>query len=154
MSSPTFRLASPFFQPEGFLLPRDTAQGENVSPKLDWVHPPEGTRSYVLIMEHRNGAETPCAHWIQFDIPSCLRRLPEGHPAGNAAINDFGSAGYHGPCPPAGVDHRFEFALYALDVESLRLPPQATRNQVLRAMRGHVLGIARLVAHYEGMACV
>jgi Raf kinase inhibitor-like YbhB/YbcL family protein len=40
---------------------------------------------------------------------------------------DFGSPNWGGPCPPAGdVPHRYVFTVYALKVEKLDVPADAT----------------------------
>jgi Raf kinase inhibitor-like YbhB/YbcL family protein len=61
--------------------------------------------------------------------------------------NGFGTTGYAGPCPPHGR-HRYFFRLYALDTEP-ELQPGADRDQLDRALDGHVLGTAELVGGYQ-----
>ena len=60
--------------------------------------------------------------------------------------NDFRNVGYGGPCPPPGPAHRYYFKLYALDAPT-HLKPRATKQQVLDALKGHVLGEAELMGH-------
>jgi Raf kinase inhibitor-like YbhB/YbcL family protein len=55
--------------------------------------------------------------------------------------------GYAGPCPPRGR-HRYFFRLHALDAE-LDLEPGADRDQLDRALDGHVLETVELVGGYE-----
>jgi phosphatidylethanolamine-binding protein (PEBP) family uncharacterized protein len=52
-----------------------------------------------------------------------------------------------GPCPPIGR-HRYFFKLYALDTElgDLREP---TKEQLKKAMEGHILGEVQLVGTYQ-----
>lgn len=61
-------------------------------------------------------------------------------------LNDFGTVGYRGPCPPGGT-HRYYFRVYALDTE-LDLPPKISRQQLLNAMKGHVLDEGQLMGVY------
>jgi hypothetical protein len=61
--------------------------------------------------------------------------------------NDFGDAGYGGPCPPRGETHRYHFRLYALD-EALDLSPGLTRDQFFSAIEGHILDRADLMGRY------
>ncbi len=49
--------------------------------------------------------------------------------------------------PPRGKPHRYFFKLYALDTR-LELPPGATRDQLLGALRGHVLAEGQLMGTY------
>jgi Raf kinase inhibitor-like YbhB/YbcL family protein len=67
---------------------------------------------------------------------------------GNAlqGTNDFGNAGYSGPCPPSGT-HRYFFRLSALDT-TLRLAAGAGRKEVDDAILGHVIAHAALMGRY------
>jgi Raf kinase inhibitor-like YbhB/YbcL family protein len=135
----------------------DGSLGGNLSPDLSWENAPEGTRSFAVVMFDETASFT---HWGMFDIPASTRFLPFG--AGAAAStdglqvnNDFGSHGYEGPCPPAGVApdaHHYVFTVYALDTK-LELPVLANFPQnaetILRALaqagaEGHVLGRASI----------
>jgi Raf kinase inhibitor-like YbhB/YbcL family protein len=75
---------------------------------------------------------------------------PEGSAAGAVeGQNDFGRKGYGGPMPPPGHGiHHYHFKLYALD-QRLGLAPGATKQQLLRAMEGYVLGEGELVGTYQ-----
>ena len=53
--------------------------GENVSPPLAWANPPEGTKSYALLMfdpEGRNGLGV--SHWVAYGIPASVTGFAEG----------------------------------------------------------------------------
>ncbi len=58
--------------------------------------------------------------------------------------------GYDGPCPPwnDSILHHYVFTLFALDVERLPVDGKFTGQQVRDAMRGHVLGEAKIVGTY------
>lgn len=82
--------------------------------------------------------------------------------AGRHGINDYtgwfaGDAnmsgdyyGYDGPCPPwnDSIVHHYVFTLYALDVERVQVDGKFTGQQVRDAIKGHVLGEARIVGTY------
>ena len=141
--------------PEGGSIPRQhTCDGENVSPALSWSGAPERARSFALIVDDPDAPRKTFVHWVVFDLPGHATSLPEGvSPRGSIAaggaqgINDFGNVGYGGPCPPSGT-HRYVFTLYALD-EPLKLSGRMTKDDVLRAIEGHVLGQAQLVGRYS-----
>ena len=94
-------------------------------------------------------------HWVLYDLPVtaaelaekilALERLSFGAKQG---INDFKRVGYGGPCPPPGKPHRYYFKLYALEADLL-LKPRATKQELLRAMDGHILAEAQLSGTYQ-----
>jgi hypothetical protein len=134
--------------------------GQNLSPALSWANAPAGTKSFA-IMVHDPDAVTGGAgfwHWVVVDLPASstgLRRgagtvdntgLPE--PARQLAT-DFGSPGWGGPCPPVGdKPHRYVFAVYALKVEKLPVPPNATASLAGFVINASALGKAQFTATY------
>jgi Raf kinase inhibitor-like YbhB/YbcL family protein len=58
--------------------------------------------------------------------------------------------GYDGPCPPWNDErvHHYHFTLYALDVARCPVEGVFTREQVLDAIEGHVLGQASTTGTY------
>lgn len=149
-------ISSTAFQPGGTIPVRHTCDGEDVSPDLAWTDPPAGTRSFALIVDDPDAPAGTWVHWVLYDVPAEARSLASAvskketlaEPAGaRQGRNDFGRIGWGGPCPPRGKPHRYFFRLYALD-RLLELPPGATRAEVDRAMRGHVLARAEMHGTY------
>jgi Raf kinase inhibitor-like YbhB/YbcL family protein len=63
--------------------------------------------------------------------------------------NSWSRIGYNGPFPPRGSGrHRYHFKLYALNAK-LQLDPGATKQELLDAMQGHIVGEAKLIGTYE-----
>ncbi len=135
-------------------------KGENKSPQLYWVSPPEQTKSFALTM-YDPDAPTGSGwwHWIVFDIPKHVTELPDG--AGNIenkqmpenviqSITDFGSYGYGGPCPPEGdAYHAYIITVYALDVEKLGLDKNTNPATVGFYLNNHTIAKASLIAYYK-----
>lgn len=140
-----FELESPEFSYGGTIPKKYTCDGENVPPPLRWRGRPEGTEAYVLIVYDPDAPMGTFYHWIAYDIPGDVSSL-EGE-LGTSGRNDFGGIGYGGPCPPRGSTHRYFFTLFALDAK-LGLGEGARLDEVLRAMRGHVLGYAETMGRY------
>jgi hypothetical protein len=140
----------------GAEIPRKyTCDGEDVSPRLSWEGVPKGVRSFALIMDDPDARAATWVHWVIYDLPPETRALAEALPAmetlpgaAQQGINDFKKIGYGGPCPPRGPAHRYFFKLYALDTET-KLPPRATKQQLLDAMKGHIVGEAELMGRYQ-----
>jgi hypothetical protein len=137
--------------PDGGTIPEKySCDGQDVSPQLEWRGAPDKTRSFVLICDDPDAPHGPFAHWILYDIPATTTKLEEGAgEAGTSGINSFGKPGYGGPCPPhAGPPHHYAFHVYAVDVPSIG-KPRMTRQAVIDAMKGHVLGDGELVGEYQ-----
>jgi Raf kinase inhibitor-like YbhB/YbcL family protein len=161
----SFVLTSPDVKP-GAKIP--TAQvyngmgctGENISPALEWQGAPAPTKSFALTM-YDPDAPTGSGwwHWIVYNIPAGVTNLPAGAgdptkhalPAGAEQGNtDIGKPGYGGPCPPPGdKPHRYQFTLFALDVDKLDIPSGATAAYVGFNLHAHTLAQAKLNALYN-----
>ena len=131
-----------------------TCDGDDLSPPLDWNNPPEGTQSFVLIMDDPDAPGGTWVHWVLYNIPAETRSLKENIstdaqlPDGSLhGTNSFGRLGYGGPCPPSGT-HRYFFKIYALDT-TLNLDEGSDKAQVLAAAEGHVLAEAELMGTYS-----
>lgn len=62
---------------------------------------------------------------------------------------DFGTPGWAGPCPPQGrTPHRYTFTVYALGVDKLDLPANATASLTGFMVNGNALGKASIEARY------
>lgn len=116
-------------------------------------------------------------HWVLVDIPGLAPSIREGAdsdgitakgkkpgPTSNGirGLNDYTNwfagdpdmageyGGYDGPWPPFNDErlHHYHFTVYALDVESLKMPARFTGPEALAAMQGHILDQASLVGVY------
>jgi Raf kinase inhibitor-like YbhB/YbcL family protein len=148
------KLTSTAFEEGGMIPAQYTCDGQNVSPPLAWSGAPEGTKTLALIADDPDAPRGTWVHWVVHQIPATEKGLPENVPAretleGGArqGTNDFKKPGYGGPCPPSGT-HRYFFKLYALDA-SPDLPPGATKDQLLKAMEGHILAQGQLMGRYK-----
>ncbi|MBN1290328.1 MAG: YbhB/YbcL family Raf kinase inhibitor-like protein [Candidatus Latescibacteria bacterium] len=139
---------------EGGMIPvQYTCDGKNVSPPMQWSEPPEGTQSIALICDDPDAASGDWVHWVIYNIPAASRGLPGNFPLmatlpdGTVqGMTDFRSIGYGGPCPPSGA-HRYYFKIYALDTK-LSYPSGITKQQLLKAMEGHILAQGQLMGKY------
>jgi Raf kinase inhibitor-like YbhB/YbcL family protein len=141
------------------VIPKEHSEyADGVSPEISWNRI-EGARSYALILEDPDAKSIkPFVHWVAYNIPGDVTSLPEGlqeqarltEPEGLLqGKTSRGSVGYFGPRPPVGeAPHHYHFQVFALDQE-LDVPPGAERDDVLKAMQGHVLAAGELVGTYQ-----
>jgi Raf kinase inhibitor-like YbhB/YbcL family protein len=153
-----FTLSSSAFAQHTPMPRRYTADGENVSPPLQWSDAPAQTKSFALIVDDPDAPDPRAprrtwVHWVLYDIPASTHALAEDSarhdvPAGTrVGMNDWQHAEYGGPAPPIGR-HRYFHTLYALDTVLPDLG-NPTKAQLLKAMQGHVLAEAQLVGTYQ-----
>jgi Raf kinase inhibitor-like YbhB/YbcL family protein len=139
---------------------RHAAEGDNASPALEWGEAPEGTQSFLVIVDDPDAAEpTPFVHWVLFDIPADATGIDEGlgtdpvlqkPEEAKQGVNSRGQIGYMGPRPPLGDPaHNYHFQVFALDLAELPVDPGATREDVLAAIEGHVLAAGETIGTYE-----
>lgn len=155
-STPSLELRSSSFN--GGEIPRPCSSCDHqdgVSPELSWGTPPEHTQSFTFIVYDKDSPlGFKFTHWVLYDVPADKRELPENTPkqaqlpdGSRQGPNDYDRIGYVGPCPPRGT-HNYVFTIYALDTR-LNLPPGASKKQVIKAMKGHVLASGELVGFFK-----
>ncbi len=148
-------LSSPDSAYGELIPPGFTCEGENTSPELNWENAPENTAGFALICDDPDAPGGTWVHWVIYNIPAeanqLIRGIPDKKTFENGTMNGSNSwprIGYSGPCPPAGKPHRYYFKLYALD-KTLELEPGATKEQLLKAMNGHIIAEAEWMGTYS-----
>ena len=150
-----FEFTSSEFKQNEAIPKQYTCDGSDISVPLSWKNAPEGSKSFALIADDPDAPRGTWVHWVLYDLPADVRELSAaiGHEeslqnGAKQGKNDFGKIGYGGPCPPSGSAHRYYFKLYALD-QMTGLRSKATKQQLLDAMKGHVLAEAQLTGTYK-----
>jgi Raf kinase inhibitor-like YbhB/YbcL family protein len=150
---------------DGAEVPMHNAfRGDNKSPAFEFhwtkgndpASAPDTLQTYAVIFHDvenstmKTTADT--LHWTAFNIPGSAKGLPEGLGTGDlpdgtrngpglAARGGQAPGGYFGPGAGVGPLHHYVFEFYALDTK-LDLPANTTRDELLKAMDGHVVGKA------------
>lgn len=142
------KLTSPAFAQNQPIPVTYTCDGANHHPPLSFSQVPEETQSLALVVEDPDAPTKVFTHWLMYDLAPSTRHISEKEVplTGTDGVNDFGTLGYRGPCPPSGT-HRYIFQLFALDTR-LALPEGTIKEDVLAKMQGHVLARAELVGTY------
>jgi Raf kinase inhibitor-like YbhB/YbcL family protein len=157
-----FRVTSPDLTTNGRIAPTHVfngtgCAGQNISPTLQWSNPPAGTKSFA-VTAYDPDAPTGSGwwHWVMYNIPAGTTGLAAGAgngrnaPRGSAqGTTDFGTKGYGGPCPPVGdKPHHYHFTVFALKVDRLDLPGNATAAMVGFNLNGNKLATAGVTGLY------
>ena len=133
--------------------------GDNKSPALKWSGAPAGTKSYaVTVYDPDAPTGSGWWHWIVIDIPAGTSALAAGAgavdgkalPPGATQMRiDYGVHGWGGVCPPPGdKPHHYRFTVYALKVDKLDVPPDATAALTGYMINGNALAKASFTATY------
>lgn len=148
------KLSSSAFH-DGAPIPRRfTCDGENVSPPLFWSGAPAEGKSFVLVCVDPDAPRGTWHHWGVYDIAHDCVSLSENISVHDGAlkqgVNDFGSTGYGGPCPPRGHGpHRYHFRLFSMPVKHLSVKPNPSCKDILRAVNRHAIEETTLIGLYE-----
>lgn len=148
-------VTSPAFTQGGRIPVRYTADGEGISPPLQWAGVPEEAASLVVLVEDSDSpTPRPMVHAIAWDITSGRTQLPEGALSApdkrlRVGRNSMFGKGYTPPDPPPGHGpHRYEFEVFALDYTP-DLSGAPGRRELLAALKDHVVARGALTGIYE-----
>src|SRR5262245_56279191 len=156
LTSPSFkdgeRLATQF---AGNNKSNPNCVGENVSPALSWSNPPEGTKSFAILMFDIDGRPPGgVSHWVAYGIPASVTSFAEGEVSKQTDKFVGGQSlmklpHYFGPCTPPGPPHHYIFTLMATDLEPSALKEGMTRDELIKALDGHAKGATSLVGIFS-----
>jgi Raf kinase inhibitor-like YbhB/YbcL family protein len=168
-----FSVTSDAFPDGGEIPAKYGFRGGNTSPAFEfhWTlgptagSAPSSLQSYAVIFHdvENSTAKTTAdtLHWTAFNIPASATGLPEGLAKGDLPdgtrngpgllARNGNPGGYFGPAPPPGPTHHYIFEFYALDTK-LDLTAAATREDLLKAMDGHVIGKAAYTGRFQTRA--
>jgi Raf kinase inhibitor-like YbhB/YbcL family protein len=167
---PVLWVTSPAWQDGGEVPNLNAGRGGNKSPAFEFhwnlgPNPgtaPETLQTYAVIFHDiensSNKTTVDTLHWSAFNIPGTAKGLPEGLGSGDlpdgtrngpGIANRGGNPGaYFGPGAGPGPFHHYVFEFYALDTK-LDLPASTTRDELMKAMDGHIVGKAAWVGRFH-----
>jgi hypothetical protein len=169
---PVLSVTSTSFPDGGEVPMHNAGRGDNKSPAFEfhWMNgtapasAPDTVKSYAVVLHDVENpgpmrGTTDTLHWTAFNIPSTATGIPEG--LGDGVLPDGTTngpgirgargnnpGGYFGPGAGPGPFHHYIFEFYALDTK-LDIPATATRDELMKAMDGHVVGKAAYVGRFH-----
>jgi Raf kinase inhibitor-like YbhB/YbcL family protein len=149
LGAPSLEVQSPSFN-HGRPIARTHAGPRGRSPALRWSKPPEGTREIAIVVEDPDAPSAkPFVHWVARGIAPDKGQLPEGAHPPVEGENDAGGHGWFGPAPPPGHGtHHYHFEVFAVDQPLSDRAPR-DRDELIEALRGHVLAWGETVGTYQ-----
>jgi Raf kinase inhibitor-like YbhB/YbcL family protein len=146
ISDSELSVKSPAFINNGFIPAKYTCDNASINPPLEIHGIPENAKSLALIMDDPDAPSKTFDHWIMWNIP-VTKKIGENSAPGVQGKNGREENKYTGPCPPSGV-HHYHFRIYALDTQ-LDLGSATYKNELLKAMDGHILAMGELIGLYK-----
>lgn len=145
----SMKVQSPVFNHNEKIPAKYTCDGENINPPLLISDASENAQGLVLVVDDPDAPAGTFVHWTIWNINPKTAEIPENTvPIGAVeGTTSYNKPGFGGPCPPAG-SHRYFFKLYALN-SVLDLPASASKEDLEKAMEGHILEQAELIGFYE-----
>ena len=158
-------LTSPAIQDNGTLATKNACSdtqrspncvGENISPPLAWSNPPDGTKSFALLLFDPEGrAPAGVSHMVVYGIPADVKGFAEGELSkpsdkfvGGKSTMERGV--YFGPGTPPNTDwHHYTWTIIATDLDPKALQPGMSREELATALKDHVKGSAGLVTRFR-----
>lgn len=134
------------FADNNYIPARYTCEGLNHNPSLFINNIPANAQSLALIMDDTDSPNGPFVHWVMWNIP-VEEKIAENSAPGIQGQNSRKENKYTGPCPPNGI-HSYHFRIYALD-NKINLPESGNKEDLLKAMEGHILTSGELVGLYK-----
>jgi Raf kinase inhibitor-like YbhB/YbcL family protein len=154
----SIEVSSPAFAYNAWLPAKYTADGEGVSPPLEWRGVPQDAQGVVLMIEDADSpTPQPLVHAIVWDLPGADGSLPAGALPTHRENADLDAMGrnsyltstYLPPDPPPGHGpHRYVLQVFAVDTV-LRFERPPGRATLLARIRDHVIAKGLLIGRYE-----
>ena len=152
-----FTLSSPELEANGLtnkqMFNQFGCQGENISPALEWKNAPKDTKSFVLTVYDPDAPSgSGWWHWVVANISPATTGIIENAgssvdlmPKGSWSVrNDYGINTFGGACPPEGRTHRYQFTLYALDIDQIPESEAASPALIGFMANHHAIGKATM----------
>jgi Raf kinase inhibitor-like YbhB/YbcL family protein len=144
--------------PKKFVYNHSGCSGDNISPEITWSGVPASAKSLALVVWDQDAPVSGgFYHWVILNVPVGAKSLAEGAgnptsqraPAGSVQLfNDWGEAGYGGPCPPGHSRHRYHFILYALGTAQLPVTPKTKISDATAQIKQAAVANTRVVLMY------
>lgn len=162
-SAADFAVTSPDFLTDQPIAPVHVfkgfgCDGGNLSPALSWTNAPEGAKSFaVTVYDPDAPTGSGWWHWQVYNLPATTVSLKQGASSVAGSLpegaiqnrNDYGANAYGGPCPPEGHKaHHYIVTVYALKVEKIEVPADASAALLGFNLNANALAKATLTATY------
>lgn len=146
---PKLRVTSSSVDANGFISVDCTCDGTRQSPAVSWKDAPERTKSFAVSLWH-DAPDQQKSYWVVYNIPATTTNLAQNSAKGGTlGLNDRRRAEYDPMCSKGPGVKDYHITVYALSGSLDLAPQEASRADLLAAIKGQTLAIGTLDFKYE-----
>ena len=153
------KLTSPAFKNKGEIPKIHALNYGNKIPEFKCEDAPNNTVSLAMIIDDPDAKKVPkkiggqgkiWVHYTAWDLALHKSLDMKVHPEMTfvEGMTSFQRTGYDGPAPP-DKEHTYRFSVFALDTKTILLDKTATKTDLMKAMKGHILDQDTLLGTFE-----
>ena len=148
------KLTSPAFKNKGEIPKIHALNYGNLLPVFNCKDAPNNTVSLAMIIDDPDAKKVPkkiggqgkiWVHYTAWNMINSTKGMMTSDTV--EGMTSFQRTGYDGPAPP-DKEHTYRFSIFALDTK-LSLDSKATKTDLMKAMKGHILEQDTLLGTFE-----
>ncbi len=126
-----------------------TCDGAGISPPVAWGGAPKETKFFAVSLWH-TAPDREKSYWVVYNIPANVSSLKKNSTSvGKLGYNDKKRAAYDPMCSKGSGVKEYHVTVFALSSEVKLAPEQATRANLLAAIKDITLAEGTLTYQYE-----
>ena len=146
---PAFKIVSSAIDSAGHLAAEYTCDGDSASPEVQWKGFPAETKYFAVSLWH-TAPDQEKSYWVLYNIPADVTTIPKNSKTtGTQGLNDKKRTGYDPMCSKGPGVKKYHLTVYALSAKAALVASQATRANLLKAIKDITLAEATLDFQYE-----
>ena len=141
---PAFKIVSSAIDSAGHLAAEYTCDGDSASPEVQWKGFPAETKYFAVSLWH-TAPDQEKSYWVLYNIPADVTTIPKNSKTtGTQGLNDKKRTGYDPMCSKGPGVKKYHLTVYALSAKAALVASQATRANLLKAIKDITLAEATL----------
>ena len=146
---PQLAISSAALDENGYISAEFTCDGASASPPVEWTGAPPETKCYALSLWH-TAPDIEKSYWVIYGIPSNVTILAKNAKStGTLGLNDKRRAAYDPMCSKGPGIKTYHITVYALSAEPKLSANEATRANLLSAIKNITIAEGTLDFQYE-----
>ena len=151
------KLTSPAFKNKGEIPKIHALNYGNKIPEFNCEDAPNNTLSLAMIIDDPDAKKVPkklggqgkiWVHYTAWNMVNDTGGMIVPYRDSVEGMTSFQRTGYDGPAPP-DKEHTYRFSVFALDTKTILLDKTATKTDLMKAMKGHILDQDTLLGTFE-----